>query len=321
MKFLNNLWYRPNYLANFLRPLSWGYRAAVALRRSSYRWGIQKTTHFPVPIIVVGNITVGGTGKTPLVISLAHWLKQAGWRPGLVSRGYGGDANRHPQSVFQNSDPRQVGDEAVLLAQKTGCPLIVCRDRVAAVATLLQEHDCNIVISDDGLQHLALGRNVEIAVLDGERRLGNGLCLPAGPLREPAKRLRSVDFIVSNGEACAGEWQMTLIPGEIYQLTNPLQRLALSELSSKTVHAVAAIGNPQRFFKTLESAGLVVIPHPFPDHHFFQKQDLDFGDDAIIIMTEKDAVKCRAFANDRFWCLPINAELPAEFFAELRLSL
>ncbi len=318
---IESVWYQRRLLSYLLWPFSWIYRAVMAVRRWSYHCGMRKTVRFPAPVIVVGNISVGGTGKTPLVVSLADKLKQNGWRPGIVSRGYGGSATRRPQRVTPDSDPLLVGDESVLLARKTGCPMVVCRDRAAAAATLLNHDDCNIILSDDGLQHLALGRTIEIAVLDGERRLGNGFCLPAGPLRESARRLKSVDFIVNNGFDQAGEWRMDLRPEKIYQLVDPSRRLSVGERNGSPIHAVAGIGHPQRFFKALEKAGFNVIPHAFPDHYLFQKSDLDFNDHALIIMTEKDAIKCLPFADERFWCLPVRAELSANFFTQLQLKL
>jgi tetraacyldisaccharide 4'-kinase len=316
---IDSLWYQKNVLAYGLWPFSGLYRAVMAIRRWLYRSGIKKTVRFPAPVIVVGNITVGGAGKTPLVIYLANQLQQNGWRPGIVSRGYGGTA-RSPQIVTQNSDPRLVGDEAVLIVQKAACPVVVGRDRPAAVAVLLREHDCDIVISDDGLQHLALARDMEIAVFDGERRLGNGFCLPAGPLREPRRRLKTVDFIIGNGSAGEGEWLMTLSPKTIYQLMQPSRHLTFADIQGKTVHAVAGIGHPTRFFNTLKQLGCEVIPHPFPDHYDFQKQDLVFNDDKMVIMTEKDAVKCRAFADSKLWCLSVDAELSPQFLTTLQQS-
>lgn len=309
---IQTLWYQKNFLSYLLWPFSAVYQGFVAFRHCLYRWGVKKTTYFPVPVIVVGNLTVGGVGKTPLVISLANALKQQGWRPGLVSRGYGGSAIRSPQAVQANSDPRLIGDEAVLIVQKTACPLVVCKKRVKAVARLLQNNNCNIVISDDGLQHLALGRQIEIAVIDGERRFGNGFCLPAGPLREPIQRLKTVDLKITNGVAEAGEWSMHLVPGEIYQLMNPSRRLTVDDWAGKTIHAVAGIGHPQRFFNTLENLGLKIRAHPFPDHYFFQKSDLDFGQNTIVVMTEKDAIKCHTLIDERHWCLPVHAKLSPE---------
>lgn len=316
---IDQLWYQKNILSYLLLPFSWLYRSIISIRRTLYRLNLKKTTHFPVPIIVIGNITVGGTGKTPLVIYLAEYLKQQGWRPGIVSRGYGGHASL--QSVKLESDPRQVGDEPLLLAQKTGCPMVIGKDRVAAVKMLLAQSDCNIILSDDGLQHLALGRDLEIAVIDGQRRHGNGFCLPAGPLREPVSRLKTVDFIVSNGPAKSGEWPMQLVPSQIYSLINPTETLTPQSLQGQTIHAVAGIGNPQRFFKTLTDLGFKIIPHAFPDHYAFQAKDIDFGPDATVIMTEKDATKCHSFADSRHWALAIHAELPIPFLEQLRSLL
>ena len=322
---IQDLWYRKNFFSYLLWPFSGCYRGVIALRRCLYRLGIKKTVHFSAPIIVVGNITVGGTGKTPLVIALAQWLKQQGWRPGLVSRGYGGSATQSPQVVKPDSDPALVGDEPILLVRKTECPMVVGKDRVAATARLLQDYDCNLVISDDGLQHLALGRDLEIAVIDNERGLGNGFCLPAGPLREPPARLNTVDFVVETIASSSSpvglrgiffsppSFQMPFQPGEIYQLINPSRHLTSGDLHGKTLHAVAGIGHPQRFFNTLETLGFKIIPHAFPDHYFFQPSDLDFGANSLIILTEKDAIKCRSFADPRFWCLPISVSLPTIF--------
>lgn len=314
-------WRHKNFLSYLLLPISGLYRLGMAVRRCLYLRGFKKISYFPVPVIVIGNISVGGTGKTPLVICLAHHLRQEGWKPGIVSRGYTGKKTHLPQRVYETSDPRLVGDEAVLIAKKTACPMVVCRDRVAAVSMLLRDHDCNIVLSDDGLQHLALGRDIEIAVIDGEIRFGNGHCLPAGPLREPVKRLKTVDFIVNNGGPVCGEWEMTLKADKIYAVANPSQILLATGLHGQTVHAVAAIGNPPRFFRLLENLGMHCIPHAFPDHYFFRAQDLDFESNALVIMTEKDAVKCQKFADQRLWCLSVSAQLPVQFFQILREKL
>lgn len=315
------LWQRKNFFSYILQPISGLYRMGMAVRRCLYLHGFKKITHFPVPVIVVGNITVGGAGKTPFVIYLANQLRQQGWKPGIVSRGYTGKKTHLPQPVDEKSDPWLVGDEAVMISQKTACPMVVCRDRVAAVAALLRDHDCDIVLSDDGLQHLALGRDIEIAVIDGERRFGNGHCLPAGPLREPVQRLKTVDFIVNNGRSVCGEWEMTLKPDKIYALANPSQAFPVTAFQGQTVHAVAAIGNPPRFFRTLENLGIHYIPHVFPDHYFFRPQDLDFSDNAPILMTEKDAVKCQQFADQRHWRLSVKAELPTQFWQDLLKKL
>lgn len=291
-------------------PISWIYLAVISLRRFFYQKNIFKTKKFPVPVIIVGNITVGGTGKTPLVIWLAKLLKRNGYHPGIVSRGYGGKANFYPREVTANSNAAEVGDEAVLLAQKTNCPVVVDPNRCKAVTTLLEKNNCDIVISDDGLQHYALARDIEIAVIDGQRRLGNGFCLPAGPLREPKKRLHEVDFIVvNNGETKEGEYATHLLLQSIYNLVDTDAVLDLKNLQTP-VHAVAAIGNPNNFFNSLMQLGLMIIPHAFPDHYLFKQEDFNFLDDSIVVMTEKDAVKCKDFADHRFWCLPIEIEAP-----------
>ena len=309
-------WYRASRWLWLLLPVSLLFCSLVMLRQLCYRLGILKVTRFSVPLIVVGNITVGGSGKTPLVAWLVAWLRAHGYRPGIVSRGYGGKAASWPQNVTPDSDASQVGDEALLLARRCGCPMMVGPQRVAAVEQLLREHQVDVVISDDGMQHYRMGRDLEIAVLDGERRLGNGLCLPAGPLREPPARLQKVDFIVTNGRARAGEWGMTLQPGEVQSLSGAGPR-SLSDFAGHKVHAVAAIGNPERFFNTLRHVGLTIIEHPFPDHHPFEKGELDYGDSAPVIMTEKDAVKYFPYATAHHWYLPVSAILEDEFSRQL----
>ncbi len=315
------IWYQKKFFSYLLYPFSWIYRLVLVICRCQYRLKFKKKSQFPVPIVVVGNITVGGSGKTPLAVALAKWFKQCGWQPGIVSRGYSGISTSSPRVVLPTTDPILVGEEAVLLASKTGCAVVVAKDRVAAVEYLLTQFNCNLVISDDGLQHWPLSRDVDIAVVDGQRRFGNGYCLPAGPLREPIERLTEVDFIVNNGGESAGEWSMSLIPGQIYQLNRPERSITADELKDRSVHAVAGIGNPQRFFDSLKKLGFKIIPHAFPDHYFFKKADLEFADDAVIIMTEKDAVKCRDFANDRMWCLPVHAELPELFLRKLHQKI
>ena len=318
---IEDFWYRKNLLSYLLLPFSGIYQIVIYFRRMLYRRQIIKSIRSPVPVIVVGNITVGGTGKTPVVIALAEWLKAQGWRPGLVSRGYGGNSTDQPFPVELNTDPRLVGDEAVLLAQKTACPMVVCKDRVAAVNRLLTDYDCNIILSDDGLQHLRLARDIEIAVIDGHRRLGNGWLLPAGPLRESQQRLKSVDFILTNELAQPGESLLELKPKKIFQLINPNKILTESELEGKVIHAVAGIGNPARFFTTLKKLGYQFIAHRFPDHYFFQRQDLDFDSNAVILMTEKDAVKCRRFADEKYWCVSVQAYLADTFFHALQVKM
>lgn len=315
MSRLVNYWYQNHWTTYFLRPLSWAYRGVMAIRRWCYQLGWKRSAKLPVPVIVVGNITVGGTGKTPLVAWMARVLREQGYRPGLVSRGYGGKSKVWPQSVAPHSDPGLVGDESVMLVRQTNCPMVVGPDRVAAARHLLNSYDCNVIISDDGLQHYALERDLEIAVIDAERGLGNQCCLPAGPLRENKKRLERVDMVVANGEGSEAEYHMNLKPRTIYNLLNPERELVLNPLEPQTLHAVAGIGNPQRFFETLRTLGFHVIEHPFPDHSAFVLKDIDFGVGATVVMTEKDAVKCQGFADHRHWCLAVVAE-PNQIFQD-----
>jgi tetraacyldisaccharide 4'-kinase len=312
MKF-DSIWYGKHPLRLALAPLSWLFCAIVKVRQRAYRHGLLTRQKFPIPVIIAGNITVGGTGKTPLVIWLGQFLKKQGFKPGIVSRGYGGRAEKWPQRVYPDSEPTLVGDEALLLARHSGCPVVVAPKRIKAVQTLLENHDCDLIISDDGLQHYALHRDIEIAVLDDIRRYGNKRCLPAGPLREPMTRLKQIDFIVTKGAALSQEFSMQ------YDL-KPLQRVIddnvsqpLAALRGQTVHAVAGIGHPAKFFTRLRDNGLKLRCHEFPDHHYYSQTDIHFNDDKPVIMTEKDAVKCRHFAGPQHWYLPIEARLPNLF--------
>jgi tetraacyldisaccharide 4'-kinase len=316
MSALERHWYRLTPVSLLLLPLSLIFCALVQLRRLLYRLGWLRQRRLSVPVIVVGNITVGGTGKTPLVIWLADFLCQAGYRPGIVTRGYRGNSLTWPVAVTPQTRAEQVGDEAVLLARRCGCPVLAGPDRVAAA----QQHvlqGCNVIVSDDGLQHYRLCRDLEIAVIDSTRRFGNRLCLPAGPLREPISRLRSVSLRVANGVPEAGELGMALVPTGFYNLANKAQRALADQFRAGPVHAVAGIGNPERFFSSLRGLGLKVIPHPFPDHHGFQSGDLEFGDDLPVILTEKDAVKCESFANARCWVLAVEARPDASLSEQI----
>lgn len=305
---LDAFWYKKHPLSLCLAPLGWLFCSIVGLRRLAYRSGLRKIRWFPLPVIVVGNITVGGTGKTPLVAWLARFLEAQGYRPGIVCRGYRGKASHWPQQVRSDADPQTVGDEAVVLARRGGCPVVADPNRLAAVEALLSHTDCNLVISDDGLQHLALGRHIEIAVVDGIRRHGNGRCLPAGPLREPIARLQEVDLIVTNGLAGRGEYPMKLRAGAAKNVRDEREERPLSRFRETPVHAVAGIGHPERFFEELKHAGLYLIPHAFADHHDYRREDIRFNDRLPVIMTEKDAVKCVSFAESRHWYIPVEAE-------------
>jgi tetraacyldisaccharide 4'-kinase len=306
MSALERHWYRLTPVSVLLLPLSLIFCALVQLRRTLYRLRVIPSTRLPVPVIVVGNITVGGTGKTPLVIWLANFLRQAGYRPGIVTRGYRGNSQTWPVAVTPQTPAKQVGDEAVLLARHSGCPVLAGPDRVAAARQHV-EQGCDLIVSDDGLQHYRLRRDLEIAVIDSTRRFGNRLCLPAGPLREPVTRLRSVSVRVANGAPETGELGMALVPTGFYNLAKPEERASTDQFRDGPVHAVAGIGNPDRFFSSLHGLGLNVIPHPFPDHHDFLPGELEFSDDRPAIMTEKDAVKCESFANARCWVLTVEA--------------
>ena len=317
MTFLDRYGYSLNGIAVLLWPLSLLFGLAVRLRRLLYLHGLRRSETFPVPLIVVGNITVGGTGKTPLVARLVELLREAGYQPGVISRGYGGQSAQWPRHVMADSDPREVGDEPVLLARRCRCPIVVGPDRVAAARTLLDTYGCTVILSDDGLQHYRLHRDLEIVVVDGFRRLGNGACLPAGPLREPPSRLREVDFVVGNGAARGGEYLMCLRGDRAVNLTDAGVSVSLAGFSQGTVHAVAGIGDPGRFFDQLRHARLRILEHPFPDHHAFRPEDLHFPQDLPVLMTEKDAVKCQAFAPEGCWCVPVSARLEPAFEEDL----
>lgn len=318
---LERSWYRFSWLTVLLLPLAALYCVVTGLRRALYRLGILTTARLEVPVLVVGNLTVGGTGKTPLVSFLAHALRERGYQPGIVSRGYGGKPDSWPREVHPDSDPALVGDEPVLLARHCACPVWVGPDRVAAARELLRTHDCDVLLSDDGLQHLRLGRDFEIVVIDGERRFGNGLCLPAGPLRDPMGRLRDVDLVVVNGKAkYPGELEMELRAQELVPVHNGTA-IPFDTFRGKTVHALAGIGNPGRFFRQLEALGMKPVTRVFPDHHRFRAEDLEFADDLDIIMTEKDAVKCREFASDRCWYLAVRAEVDSEVLRQMEKTL
>ncbi|HVW69383.1 MAG TPA: tetraacyldisaccharide 4'-kinase [Steroidobacteraceae bacterium] len=310
---LTKLWYSDAAGVSWLQPLSWLYGGVVRLRRWTYAHGWQSTHSVGKPVVVVGNLTVGGTGKTPLVIWLARQLSERGLKVGIVSRGYGSAAGEAPRPVTDRSSWREVGDEPVLLHRSTRCATVVGRDRVAAAETLVSQ-GVDVIIADDGLQHLRLARNCEIVVIDGARGFGNQRMLPAGPLREPLSRLADVDLIVVNGAAehsslrrMGVQMEMTLRPGEAQRLDRGGSSRPLESFRGQAVHAVAGIGNPARFFRDLRGQELDVIEHPFADHHPFAPRDLAFGDTLPVLMTEKDAVKCCDFAEPHWWSVPATA--------------
>ncbi|WP_246167675.1 tetraacyldisaccharide 4'-kinase [Propionivibrio limicola] len=302
-----------------LLPLSWLYRLVVSIRRALFAAGVLASESLSVPVVVVGNLTVGGAGKTPFVLWLVEQLRECGWKPGIISRGYGG-AVEGVCEVTVESDSRVVGDEPLLLAKKSGVPVFVGRDRVAAGQALVSAHpECNVVISDDGLQHYRLRRDVEIVLFDG-RGAGNSQLLPAGPLREPLRRARGVTAIVWNGGLSAGrslfgevvpQFAMHLTGDRFRSLRDASCFCAPDAFQGRPVYAVAGIGDPSRFFAQLESLKICFEAHPFPDHHAYVAEDFAWAQQGVILMTEKDAVKCPSFAVGEAWVLPVEARIDA----------
>lgn len=343
-----NAWYRGAWWLNLLRPLSALFVWLARMRRRQQR---SQARPAQIPVIVVGNISVGGTGKTPVVLALSNALQRSGLRTGVLSRGYGGRARHYPYFVKADSDVRATGDEALLLRRHLRGPLVLDPDRARGLAALENDGSCDVVICDDGLQHYRLWRDIEVVVMDAQRGIGNGLCLPAGPLREPPARLADVDFIVVNGAvyddtsiddpAIAGAgWHtaaaetpvspVQLVPHEWVNVKTG-QRVALQEFllaqdlteeqGSKNVYAIAGIGNPQRFFTTLRELGIHAACHEFADHHLYQPRDLAFAGQALLLMTEKDAVKCEQFAGNNWWYLSVQAQLSKTMLQQLGTQL
>jgi len=318
-------WFIPIHLLLAL-PLSLLFGLLVSLRRRLFQFGWLKIEHLPVPVIVVGNVNVGGSGKTPLTLRLVRWLQQAGFTPGIVSRGYGGSAQA-AMPVLPGSDPALVGDEPVLLARRAGCPVWIGRKRPHAAKQLLAFHpEVDLLIADDGLQHLALGRDFELVVVDAVRGFGNCRLLPAGPLREPLSRLSQVDAVVINGDrqlplpAGCQSFSMRIASARFVNLAEPDRCLSATdfvaefsrEFAAQSPHAIAGIGHPERFFNQLAGLGIKPISRAFPDHHAYVESDLPAG---IVLMTEKDAVKCAAIgkqlARQDLWFLAVDAEVEA----------
>lgn len=312
-RWLSAIWYGDQPVPWWLLLLEGAYRFAYRLRHWLYLRGWLPVHRLPVPVLVVGNLTVGGTGKTPLTLWLVEQLRHSGWRPGIVLRGYGG-AHTGPLILGPDSTPAQVGDEAVLLSRRSHVPVAIGRRRPAAALALLAQQRCDVVVADDGLQHWALARDVEVVVVDGQRGWGNRRLLPAGPLREPVQRLQQVDFVVVNGGMVeGGDIGMRVQATHLHPLAHPAQREPLEEWRGRQVHAVAGIGHPERFFSLLEGHGLRVVRHSWPDHHAFTGAELHFpGDDWPVLITEKDAVKC-APHHPNVYVVPIDAVLPDGF--------
>ena len=316
----NRLWYDHHPLSCLLLPFSWLYRVLIFLRRLLYSSGLIAMHKVAAPVIVVGNISVGGAGKTPLVIWLAAFLENQGYRPGIISTGYGGAGVGRAQAVYPDSEPAAVGDEAVLLAKRTALPVVVAANRYLAARQLLEHHQCDILLCDDGLQDYGLKHDIGIVVIDGERRFGNRHCLPAGPLREPVSRLAAFDLQVAKGRAGKHEYLMQYEYDRLHSLDD-MQMLGLDALVGRPVHAVAGLGNPERFFAFLHAQGVQLIRHEFPDHYQYEQNDIVFHDDLAVVMTEKDAVKCRRFAGEGQWYLPIQAVMSHAFEHRLQILL
>jgi tetraacyldisaccharide 4'-kinase len=303
---LNRIWYDRAAPPWGLLPLSFLYGGVVGSRRYLYAKRLRKSTRMASPVVVVGNLSVGGTGKTPLVCWLVGRLADLGFKPGVVTRGHGG-SSRNVRLVASSDDPSVVGDEPVLLARRTAVPVAIGRDRPAA-SQLLLNAGCDVVVSDDGLQHYALARDCEIVVVDGDRRFGNGWLLPAGPLREPKARLAAADAVVVNGGRALldGALSMRLEAKSALSLIGGAVKV-LDEFAGRSVHAVAGIGNPERFFNMLRAHGIEVVGHPLPDHAHLRAADISFADERPVLMTEKDAVKCGRIAGPRHWYVPVSA--------------
>lgn len=339
-------WYRGAWWLQALRPLAALYTVISVMRRRRLSALQQQPA---VPVIVIGNITVGGTGKTPVVLALAEALHNSGRRVGVISRGYGGSARQYPLWVSETTDVRESGDEACMMRRTLSGPLVLDPQRSRALSALTSQSACDVVISDDGLQHYRLWRDIEIVVVDAARGLGNRLCLPAGPLREPAQRLNEVDFILLNGVpapdaapraqlpvVATAQASFTLVP-QVWVNVRTGQQVSLAHLplalasgegsgdnddnESELVDVIAGIGNPQRFFDTVQQLGFRVRPRAFADHHAYSAADLAFARQSVLLMTEKDAVKCQRFAGDNWWYLRVKAVLPAEFLQSVMSQL
>lgn len=318
-------WYGDAPIPIGARLLSALYGSVSGLRRALYLKGWLRRRHPGVPVIVVGNITAGGAGKTPMTIALVERLRNEGWNPGVASRGYGRERSAPPMWVEGITDPAVGGDEPVLIAARTGVKLRVDRDRYAAARALV-EAGCDVVVCDDGLQHYRLARDIEIEVVDGRRRYGNAQLLPAGPLRELPERAARCDFrVVNGGETGFGEWPMRLVADQVLPVLGGRGR-KLSGYSGQRVHAVAGIGDPERYFAMLRGFGIAVVPHAFPDHHRYSAADFEFGSQLPVLMTEKDAVKLAgvgegSYVTEQFFSVPVRTELPEAFWVSLLAKL
>jgi len=329
MRLIEKVWFQGHFakwlMVPLLLPLMLIFAVISFCRRIAFKLGLLKSFKVSVPVVVVGNIGIGGNGKTPVTLYLVEQLTAKGLKVGVVSRGYGSKAPYYPYQVNEESSAEQAGDEPLLIFQRSGIPVVIGADRVKGCQQLIDQ-GCEIIIADDGLQHYGLERDIEICVFDGERKWGNGCLLPVGPLRESLSRVKSIDFIVVNGES----WQdqalfrsairMDLQGGELKSLGTG-ETKTISHFQAQRVNAVAAIGNPERFFQALEAQGLSIQRHGFNDHHAYSESDLDFENDLPIIMTEKDAVKCRSFKLQNAWYLPVSAKLSNDLASQIISAL
>lgn len=321
-RWVERQWQRRGPFAVCLLPLAWIYCTLMRLRRLAYRRGWLVTQRLTCPVIVVGNLSVGGTGKTPLIMALVRRLAAVGYRPGVVSRGYGGRAPHYPLLVRPDTPAALAGDEPALIAREAGCAVAVDPDRVAAARMLIEEAGCDVILADDGLQHLRLGRDIEIVVIASDAIAGNGWCLPAGPLRESPAVLDTADFVFSRDPASRRTpHRLSLRVGDLSRADNPARRLPLSVFAGRAVHAVAGLGNPASFFASLRAAGLIVQEHAYPDHHAYRPGELEHSPPQPLVMTAKDAIKCRDFAAPEWWVLNVSAEIDAAILNNILVKL
>lgn len=314
MQSLDHYWYDKNLVAYLLWPISLLFRLLVWSRLKAYQLGLFKSFKVSKPVVIIGNIAVGGTGKTPLILELCRLLTSYGLKVGVISRGYGG-TGPWPHQLSEGAEAQVSGDEPVQLYQRTKLPVVVGPDRVKDAALLCEQNEIDIILADDGLQHYRLQRDLELVVVDQQRQFGNGFCLPAGPLREPVSRLSKQSWCIYNGGK--QKYSFAIQPSYVKQLdSNRTEKLAY--FAQKTVHAVAGIGNPQRFFSMLKEHGINVIEHAFPDHYQFNESDLNFDDDLPVLMTEKDSVKCKSLVNNNLWYVAIDIQLSNQFLNDFK---
>ena len=318
LKKLQDSWYRPVRIHWWLLPLEFLYRGVMQIRAFLYHYKIKRSFALDVPVVVIGNLTVGGTGKTPLVIALCNHFLSMGKQPAVITRGYKSESNQTSRIITEQDNAADVGDEAMLIYQHCHIPVIVGANRVASGCKAIEAFDCDVIICDDGFQHLRLKRDIDVVVVDGQRGFGNGHCLPVGPLREPTTAIKRSQAVVVNGNDLnvdhPNQYTMSLNIQTAVRM-NSGDRSMLSQFTSEPVHAIAGIGNPDRFFQQLRHLGLQVIPHQFPDHHRFTETDIAFDDDLPVLMTEKDAVKCRNFElSDKFWSVSVATDIEPDFY-------